>query len=192
MKRKKPQMKRLLPVLAVMLLLAPSYPSTAAPAQQSGSIVIKADHAPTPFSAEQIRSGCPKGRKIVFQVESSGKALMFQSVEFLTCEKDKVVYEIVTRGVDGKQMGPRKMITGTWEDLQSHTSFPKDQTIITSESYTAPAGTFDCLRYTVTGKSGVKRFWFAKTMPGPPLAFEEKVNDRVTMKMAMLKTGLEK
>ncbi|MCP4213978.1 MAG: hypothetical protein GY765_04935 [bacterium] len=192
MKRKNLQMKYLLPLLAVLLLLVPSFQSAVAPDQKPEFKVIKAGHAPTPFLPSQIRNGCPEGRKIVFQVESFGKALMFQSIEFLTCQESKVVFELVTKGVDGKQMGSRKMTTGTWQDLQSHASYPKTNTIITSESYTTPAGTFDCLLYTVTGESATKRFWFAKEMPGPPLAFEEISNDKVTMKMVMLKTGLKK
>ncbi|MCP4147652.1 MAG: hypothetical protein GY757_07870 [bacterium] len=192
MKTKKLQIKHLLPVLAVMMMLLPAYQSEAAPDKQAESHKMQPDHAPTPFSAAQIRSGCPEGRKIVFQVESFGKSLMIQSIEFLTCQEKKVVYEIVTKGVDGKKMGPRKMITGNWKDLQAHASFPKAETVITNDTYTAPAGTFDCRLYTITGKTNTKRLWFAKEMPGPPLAFEEEANKQITMKMIMLKTGLKK
>ena len=85
------------------------------------------------------------------------------------------------------------MTTGEWKDLQAHASFPEKQTTIQKESFTVPAGTFDCWRYEVTlekdGKTNVQRYWFAVNLPGPPICFEETANDRVVYKMTMLKTG---
>ncbi|UCH93220.1 MAG: hypothetical protein JSV88_23460 [Candidatus Aminicenantes bacterium] len=156
---------------------------------------MKPDHAPTPFSAEQIRQGCPRDRKIVFQVEAFGQPVIFQTLTFVSVYEEKVVFESVTTGMDGKQRGAKKMTVGTWKDLQSHASFPGARTKIQSESFTVPAGTFDCWRYEVTLKKGnqtnVQRYWFAKKLPGPPICFEETANGRVAYKMTMLKTGRE-
>lgn len=156
---------------------------------------MQPDHAPTPFSAEQIQKACPRNRKIVFQMETFGQTVMFQTLTFLSVEESKMVFEAVTTGTDGKQMGPRKMTTGVWSDLQAHASFPAAQTEIRTESITTPAGTFDCWLYVVTDKKNsnalVQRYWFAKKLPGPPVVYEEVQGERVVSKLIMLKTGLE-
>jgi len=154
---------------------------------------MKPDYAPTPFSAEEIRKGCPRNRKIVYQVETFGQPVVFQTMTFVTVSQQEVVVENVTKGVDGKRIGSRQMITGKWGDFQAHASFPQAKTMITRESYTVPAGTFDCWRYEVTtekeGKSNIQRYWFALDMPGPPICFEERLDGKLAYKMTMLKTG---
>jgi hypothetical protein len=190
MKKIKISIQIILVVLLSVLLL----PATASE-QPIESNRMQSDHAPTPFNAQEIYEGCPRGRKIIFQLETFGKAIMFQSLEFQTVEKDEVVFESITKGSDGKQLGSRKLTVGKWKDLQTHASFPKNQTVITSESYTTPAGTFDCWLYTISDKKkkkNVKRLWFAKKLPGPPVCYEEKQDGKVTFKMTMLKTGFGK
>lgn len=87
------------------------------------------------------------------------------------------------------------MTTGLWTDLQSHASFPAEQTEIRTAAITTPAGTFECWVYEVSDKkknpSGIQRYWFAKKLPGPPVVFEEEQGEKVVYKMTMLKTGLE-
>jgi len=95
--------------------------------------------------------------------------------------------------MDGKRIGSKQMSTGKWEDFQSHASFPQAQTVIGKESFTVPAGTFDCWRYEVTlakeGRVNVQRYWFALNLPGPPVCFEESIDGKLAFKMTMLKPG---
>ncbi len=192
-------MKHLSRVLAIVLICGVVW--VAGPTSQAATDKpmeknrMQPDHAPTPYSADEIRQGCPRKRKIVFQVETFGQTVMFQSVIFLTVEQKEVVFEAVTTGSDGKQIGSRKMTTGLWTDLQSHASFPESQTEIRTETITTPAGTFDCWLYEVSdkksGKTGVMRYWFAKNLPGPPVLYEEVADQKVIYKMSMLKTGME-
>jgi hypothetical protein len=186
---------RLISKTFIAVLLSISFLGLSASDQPIESNRIQPDHAPTPFSAEEIYKGCPQGRKIVFQLETFGKAVMFQSLEFQMVEKDEVVFESITKDAGGKQIGSRKMTVGKWKDLQAHASFLKDETVITTESFTTSAGTFECWLYTIsskTKKKNVKRLWFAKKLPGPPICYEEKQDGTVIFKMTMLKTGLEK
>ena len=154
---------------------------------------MQPDHAPTPFSAEEIRSGCPRDRKIVFQVEVYGKPLLYRTITFVTVNPEDAVLETVTTGMDGKKIGKKQMTIAKWKDLQAHASFPGAQTEIRPEDHSTPAGTFDCWQYTVTsakgGKKNVQRYWFAKSLPGPPVYVEETVDGRIAYKMTMLKTG---
>jgi hypothetical protein len=185
----------LLAVLAVFWIGMPGQ-MVAADKQPPAANRMKPDHAPTPFSADEIRNGSPRGRKIVYQVEMLGKPYFFQTIEFTSANPDDVVFETVTKGMDGKRVGKKQMSVGKWPDLQSHASFPASQTVITSESLTTPAGTFDCWLYTITnekdGKTNIKRFWFAKKLPGPPISYEEKTDGKIVYKLTMLKTGMEK
>jgi len=154
---------------------------------------MESGHAPTPFSAGEIRSGCPEGRKIVFQVEMFGKPLIFRTTRFVSADKEGTVMETVTTGADGKPIGKRQMVIARWKDLQAHASFPGDRTEIRTEKYTTPAGTFDCWLYTVkettAGKTNAKRLWFAFSLPGPPVCYEETVDGQLTYRLVMLKTG---
>jgi hypothetical protein len=186
----------LLAVLLLVFVLLVIFPGHAMPADTDrppGTNRMRPDHAPTPFSAEEIYAGCPRDREIVFQVEAFGQPVIFQTMKFVTVYENKVVFESITTGTDGKQQGPRRITTGTWKDLQEHASFPEKQTTIQKESLTVPAGTFDCWRYDVTlgkdGKTNVQRYWFALNLPGPPICFEETVDARVAYKMTMLKNS---
>jgi hypothetical protein len=178
----------------VLLVVLPSQGLGADSNQPPEANRMQPDQAPTPFSAAEIRTGCPRNRKIVYQVETFGQPLVFQSLTFVSVYEEKVVFESITTGIDGKRIGSRRMTTGTWKDLQAHASFPRAGTTIRKESYTVPAGTFDCWRYEVTlskdGKTDIQRYWFAINLPGPPVYFEESVDGEVAYKMTMLKTGL--
>lgn len=148
--------------------------------------------APTPFSADEIKINCPQGRIIVFQVETSGKPLFFQTMKFGTESKDGTVVESTITDAAGQIVGQKQYIISKWTELQSHASFPEERTRIESQEFTTPAGTFDCWLYTVSSDTNEvkseKRFWFAKILPGPPICYEEKNGDTVAYRLTMLKS----
>jgi hypothetical protein len=49
---------------------------------------------------------------------------------------------------------------------------------------------FECWLYVVSsekeGKKDVKRFWFAKTLPGPPICYEQTVDGTLTFRMTLV------
>jgi hypothetical protein len=152
---------------------------------------MEPDSAPTPFSAEEIRANCQRGRTIVFQLETFGKPLLFKTMTFGTESKDGTVIENVTTGVDGKVIGKKEYVIAKWTELQAHGSFSQAQTEIKTEQYTTPAGTFDCWLYIVkTDKDhkGEERCWFAKSMPGPPICFEQSEDGQTVFRVTMLKS----
>lgn len=180
-------------IAAFFVFIVPGQSTGAEPGKPPGANRMKPGHAPTPFSAEEIRSGCPRDRKIVFQVEVSGQPVLYRTTTFVTVNPDDTVLETVTTGTDGKKVGKKQMMTAKWKDLQAHASFPEKQTEIRPENYTTPAGTFDCWLYVVTlqksGKKNVQHYWFAKSLPGPPICVEETVDGRLAYRLTMLKTG---
>jgi len=180
-------------IAAFFVFIVPGQLAGAGPGKPPEANRMKPGHAPTPFSAEEIRSGCPRDRKIVFQVEVSGQPVLYRTTIFVTVNPDDTVLETVTTGTDGKKVGKKQMMTAKWKDLQAHASFPEKQTEIRSENYTTPAGIFDCWLYVVTtqknGKRNVQCYWFAKSLPGPPICVEETADGRLAYRLTMLKTG---
>jgi hypothetical protein len=151
---------------------------------------MKPDHAPTPFSAAEIRDGCPNGRTIKHRIEMAGKPDTFRVFTFINGDRQSTSFQSMTLDMAGKQVEEKQTARAKWEELRTHASFPQAMTQISTESYTTPAGTFDCWLYVVTlekeGKKDVKRFWFAKSLPGPPICFEQTVNGKQVFRMTLV------
>jgi hypothetical protein len=145
---------------------------------------MKPDHAPTPYSADEIRKACTEGRADKFRLESGGKVRV-QTTTFVKCDEKGAEMEFVATDESGKEEG-RRSGTAAWTDLQAHASFPEKATKITEETIEVPAGKFDCLLYTVTEKDGVRRMWFAKKLPGPPVKMTKEAEGKVVFSMTLL------
>ncbi|MCP5045976.1 MAG: hypothetical protein GY940_02320 [bacterium] len=154
---------------------------------------MKIDHAPTPFSAAKIRDACNDGRMIKSLQEIPGKADTFSMVLFLKGDNETSHFKASTLDVNGKLTGQGHTAKVKWKDLQAHASFPASGTRISSESKTTPAGTFDCWLYVVTTKKNnnteITKYWFAKSMPGPPVYLEQMLDGKIVFKLTMVKSG---
>lgn len=122
--------------------------------------VLRPDHAPTPFTADEIRRGCPTGRTVTARTEAAGEPDSVDVTLFL--ETNEVGALLESNGTTHRV---------TWKDLQSHASFPADVTSIDEEVVEIPLGRMECLRYRVAGDDTVSTFWFAKDRPGMPVLF---------------------
>lgn len=153
--------------------------------------------APTPYSAAEIRRGCPSGRKIVYRMErhrGAGGATLEEPVvvlqTFLFRDGDEEGVDFVQshRAPDGPD-GPEQSIRATWKQLQSHAAYPAARTTIESASVEVPAGTFDCWLYTVRAgddpAAGVQKVWFAKDRPGPPVRRVQEKDGQLVFSMEM-------
>lgn len=178
-------------VTAICCLLLPATLTGQAKDMPPASNKTQADHAPTPFSAAEIKAGCPRDRTMVFQIEMFGKSMLFRTTRFMSHFDDRTVLENITKTADGKKVGKTQIVTANWTDLQAHASFPAINTKITNVKHTVPAGTFDCYLYTITdtaaGKSSEKQLYFAKSLPGPPITYIEKADGKITYRMVMIK-----
>ena len=141
--------------------------------------VLQPGHAPTPFTAEQIRTRSTEGRVKHIRVESADEATYVRLVRFVDCDDDGATLERVRLTADGAPDGAVERSRVTWFGLQSHASFPADRTAIEEERIDTPAGTYDCLRYTVDEDDGVGVFWFAKAAPGMPVRYTRWVGGEV-------------
>lgn len=143
------------------------------------SHVLRPDHLPTPFTAAEIREGCPPGRTVRSLVVAAGADPYVQVTRFVSGDEAAAEQDSWTETIDGRQLTEPRRHRSTWLEFQRHASMPAAQTRIERESIDIPAGHYDCLRYTRTDGDRVDTFWFATAAPGMPLKFEEHVAGEV-------------
>ena len=135
---------------------------------------LRPDHLPTPFTADEIRRGCPPGRTVRALVVEAGREPYVQVTRFVSGDAEGAEQESWTEAPDGVPLTEPRRRRSTWLDFQGHASMPAATTDIAEEEIDIPAGRFACLRYTRRDGDTVHTFWFARSAPGMPLKFEER------------------
>ena len=147
---------------------------------------LRPDHLPTPFSAAQIRDGCPPGRAIRLREESAGKEPTFRRIVFTGVDAETSVQELQSTDADGTPLGEASLGRATWLDLQRHASQPAGATTVEEVRLALPFGEFECWLYTVTAPDAELRFWFAKELPGMPVQVERWVDGSLAARSLMI------
>ena len=127
------------------------------------------DHAPTPYSAAQIRTACGAGRRNTYRIDAAGEAPYLMATVWLGGGEDSGEAEFSKLEPNGERIAGPGRTEMEWADLQAHASYPAEYTTIEETSIETAAGTFDVWLYTVTRDGLVERAWFAKDLPGPPV-----------------------
>lgn len=130
---------------------------------------------PTPFSAEEIRVGCPPGRTVRALVVRPDADPIVQVTRFVSGDAEGAEQAFWTETPDGVRLSEPQRRRSTWLEFQGHASMPAASTRIDEEEIEIPAGRFACLRYTRVDGDTVDTFWFARSAPGMPLKFDERV-----------------
>jgi hypothetical protein len=177
--------------LGACLLALSACASSAPSAPPPDSNRLQADHAPTPFSAEQLRAACPVGRVDTFLIESSARPPVHQTTRFVHSTFTGAVFVASMSTLEGQPVGEPVRARATWVDLQEHASHPESSTVITEADVRVPAGSFDCWVYTVTTGSDVQRLYFARSLPGPPVRAVQEVDGEVRMDMKLVEHGVD-
>jgi len=125
--------------------------------------------AATPYTADEIRESSRTGRRYEWNVEAPGKPREVRVLTFVRVKKGGAETETVTLDSTGHMVGEPARSSATWQELRDHAAFPASHVAITEETITVPAGTYPCKVYTLTDGTKVSRFWFANTLPGPPV-----------------------
>jgi hypothetical protein len=153
--------------------------------QPSSSTSSADDPAPYPFTAAEIRAGCPLGRVIDYRIEKVGESARSERWAFAPVGEDSVTITTTALDAQGNPTGVPETQTAKWTELHEHAHFPRAATQLSEESLTVPAGTFAVLRYVVTKEDDVKTLWFAKTLAGPPVKLEATHSGQTVMTMTM-------
>jgi hypothetical protein len=143
------------------------------------SHILGAGRAPTPFTADEIRRGCPEGRTIRLLVEPDGADPVVRVNRYIQCDADGATIERSVVTADGEQPGDSGR--SSWLELQAHASFPADQPAVANETAALPLGTLECHRYTVRDGDAVDEFWFALAMPGMPVKVTNARDGRIAV-----------
>lgn len=148
--------------------------------------VLGPGRAPTPFTADEIRRGCPDGRTTRLTVEAAGADPVFRVNRYLDCDDEGATIERSVVTADGEPSGAVESGRSTWLQLQAHASFPADQTEIATETIDLPLGRLECRRYTVRDGDSVDEFWFATAMPGMPVRVTKASGERIVATVSVV------
>jgi hypothetical protein len=126
--------------------------------------------APTPFTADEIRAGCPDGHWLLVRTERAGAA-SFHRNGFEEGDPAGCVLTSVVTDASGRPTGDVLRQRASWLDLQAHAAFPAERTTVVPERIRLAFGERDCLRYEVDGDGDgeTSTFWFALEQPGMPV-----------------------
>lgn len=146
--------------------------------------------APTPFTADEIRGGCPSGRTIRMRVEAVGEAPFDRLSRFVECDETGATLERARWSPEGSPLGEPEVTRVTWAELQGHASFPAEATVIEPERIVTPIGELDCLRYTVRDGATEEVFWFAEDLPGMPVTYLTRSGGQVVLTVSVVDDGV--
>lgn len=152
---------------------------------------MHAGHAPTPFTAAEIREGCPRGRTMRLRVEPEGGEPYEREIRFAEVDADGAVQAVRRLDAEGGALGDPVTHRSSWLDLQAHASYPAAVTSIQPAALDLAFGTYDCLRYTVRDDDGEERYWFARALPGMPVRYESRRDGAVVACTEMVDNRLE-
>lgn len=164
----------------------PAAVATNAPVSEAAEAI-----APRPFDADQLRAGIPQGTTIRLTVAQAGKPTVEQRWEFVSCTAESATIASKVYDTSGTLLEDEGVATSTWAELNEHATFPAAATVREDAVLDGPLGHLETWRYTVTsaGDDGVmlvKRYDFAKTLPGPPALFTIERQGEEILRMAMI------
>lgn len=126
-------------------------------------------HAPTPFTAAEIRDASPSGHTKKLLVETRDAAPLMRTTTFVAVDDDGAEIEFVEASADDPSTHRTGSTLARWVDLQRHASYPRDRVEIAEETIELPWGRLDCLRYTVSEDDETTIHWFSTAHPGMPV-----------------------
>ncbi len=156
------------------------------PDPQSDPHVFRMGHAPTPFTAAEIRDGCPAGRTIGLLIEPRDGDPYLTINRFVTVDEEGADHTTESLSMEGEPIDDPVELRTKWEEFQAHASFPEDQTEIADDVLESRMGDLRCRRYTVTDGPTTDVYWFAVDKPGMPVKVETTAPGGVTYRMTMI------
>ena len=161
------------------------------PAETSDPHILGPGLLPTPFSADEIRAGCPDGRVIRMRVEAGGALVGFRTNVFRDGDAEGATVESQRFDADGQPDGEPVAARTTWLGFQRHAAFPADRTTRFEEVLETPMGPLACLRYTTREDDGsTGDYWFALAMPGMPIRYQSEASGRIVSRVTVIENLL--
>ncbi len=180
-------------LLALLLLGCPKAPPFEPQVQTGGEPVPALQPAPegamteSPFSPGELRAGFVVGTKIVLSIKTPGGEV-HEHWEIVAADDAGMTIATKIYTPEGTLLKDEGAATSTWAELALHAVFPAAQTAREEVVYESAFGTLPCWKYTVVDPTAdtVKRLYFAKTMPGPPVFMSVVEGKGTVMEFTML------
>lgn len=138
------------------------------PAKNPGPPIL-----PRPFTAAEIREHLKVGSQLTFQIDGmrTGKGTIRWTIQQADDYDVTIFFEPLGESAQDSPPGTQ---TFQWGELEHHATYPASFSTRTETRITTEAGEFDAWKYEVKppGTEVVERFFFAKSLPGPPVRHE--------------------
>ncbi|MCA9518388.1 MAG: hypothetical protein KC635_25815 [Myxococcales bacterium] len=175
-------------LLVSVLALAPGCGSSPPTRDDDAATTYYAD---PPFPAAALRDGIHPGQTYLFKITAVGSPEHRLRMRFLETGAEGAVMERAEWPATAQGPGESVMGEATWEELESHARYAKENTVVTDSEVTVPAGHFATRLYTVTttddeGHTEITRAHFAPAIPGPPVLTEISSDGDIMMTMTLL------
>jgi hypothetical protein len=147
--------------------------------------IIEQGHAPTPFTADEIRRASRRGHTTRVLMERAGEEPVVRVTEFVAVnpEAAEMRFRVETpNGTDGDGI----TVTAAWTELQAHASYPQDAVAIEDDDVDLGWGHLSCHRYTVVDGDTTATHWFSKAHPGMPVLTEVRVGSDLVARTTVL------
>lgn len=165
----------------------PASPPSVPPASSAASTPVSADAiAPIPYTEDELRVSCRDGHQLVFRVEAEGKPTLRRTMRFVGADETGVEVESIDTTEDGKLAGEPGSSRATWSDLRRHAAFPRSTTTLAPATIETPVGSFPSTLYVTKDGDTVRKFWFARDLPGPPVRFSTEKNGRIVFSSTLV------
>lgn len=148
--------------------------------------VVREGHAPTPFTADEIRLASAVGKTLTLLAEVEGEPPSLRLRRYVEVDEEGATIEFSRQSIDGQVLEPASLHRTTWLELQSHASFPSSSVTIEPDMIDIDLGLLECLRYTSVDGRDVTTFWFARAHPGMPVRVVTASGDRITSTVTMI------
>jgi hypothetical protein len=130
--------------------------------------VLAPGHAPTPFTADEIRGACTAGRTIRLLVDAVGETPLIRMTRYVECDATGATLERSLLTLDGAPLAEPEADRVTWRELQAHASFPAGDTTISSEQIGTPMGELGCRDTWCAGRTPTRSSGSPSACPGCP------------------------
>jgi hypothetical protein len=148
--------------------------------------------APRPFTLEELRAGLPVGTRLRLRIRKAGEPEREERWEVTSADAEGCVIASQVYDAAGQLVSDEGSARSTWVELNEHATFPAARTVKEASTVEVPAGRFDTWLYTVVGTPGeggadfVKRYHFARNLPGPPVSFTIVDGKGTVLEMTLL------
>jgi hypothetical protein len=148
---------------------------------------------PAPFDAVALQAGLPVGATFDYALTLAGLTPSQERWEVVAATDAGVTIRTTALDAGGAPIGPGSEEPHTWTELESHARFPAAFTVVQESELRSPLGALPVRIYVVEPPGDEAKadiYYFAPSMPGPPVKLETEANGEIVFTMEMVRRTL--